>query len=150
VRSSKAEVERSNWRPDPRLLLAGALTWRIHCGAAMLSTGRPQQKRWALDGEAGMRRRVYSRRERVLFACFVPILGALAAFMVYGALTVADLRHDALYWFSFLGNLGAVAICLKIAITGTATRRLEQNAFDALAGRPLDDERKPPSGPPAA
>jgi hypothetical protein len=110
----------------------------------------PQQKRRPLDGWVGMRRRLYSRRERVLFACFVPILGALAAFMVYVASTVPGSRHNALYWFGLLGNLGAVAICLKIAITGTATRRLEQNAFDALAGRPLDDERKPPSGPPAA
>ena len=93
-----------------------------------------------------MGRRTYSSRERFLFACCVPILGAVAVFMGYMIVTIPETRRDFLFWIALLGTLGATGVCLKIAATGSATRRLEQDAFEALAGRPLDDDEQPRSG----
>jgi hypothetical protein len=91
-------------------------------------------------------RRTYSFRERFLFACCVPILGAVTVFMGYMIVTIPETRRDFLFWVALLGTLGATGVCLKIATTGTATRRLEQDAFDALAGRPLDEGEQPRPG----
>jgi hypothetical protein len=89
--------------------------------------------------------RTYSRRERFLFGFLAPILGTAAAFLTY---LVATMR-DVLVWLALFGALGGTGVCLKIAITGRATRRLEQDAFEALAGRPLRDHERPDAGSPA-
>ena len=90
--------------------------------------------------------RTYSRRERFLFGLFAPILGAAAAFMVYMLITMPEVRRNVLFWLALAGTLGGAGVCLKVAITGRGTRRLEQDAFEAFAGRPLDNDERPSSG----
>ena len=81
--------------------------------------------------------RIYSRRERVVAGLTSPLwlaVVALAGFMIG---TESEARRDILLWFAGIGGAAATFIALKIAITGRSTRRLEQRALDALAGRPL-------------
>jgi hypothetical protein len=67
--------------------------------------------------------------------------------MVYMVITMPEPRRDVLFWLALAGTLGGAGVCLKVAITGKATPRLEQNAFEALAGRPIDNHEPPGSGP---
>jgi hypothetical protein len=81
--------------------------------------------------------RIYSTRERVVAALTVPIWLAVVVIFVGVIATVPEMRTNLLLWAGGLGGVGATFIALKIAATGRSTRRLEQNALDALAGRPL-------------
>ena len=85
--------------------------------------------------------RVYSTRERVLAGLTVPIWLALVAFAAFMITTSSEARRDVLLWVAGLGGIGATLIAAKIAVTGRSTRRLEQDALDALAGRPLPPDR---------
>jgi hypothetical protein len=74
--------------------------------------------------------RQYSVRERVLFA----ILGSgvflpAAAFMTYMTFDGNSLGRGS-WWLAVVGAWVAVAICVKIAITGTSTRFLERPALN--------------------
>lgn len=86
----------------------------------------------------------YSARER--FACgFLAVVCLLAAgFWTYFLLTDAGTRRSVSAWAAGLGFGAGFALCLKIAMTGRSTARLEQDAADALAGRPVSRETKRP------
>lgn len=86
----------------------------------------------------------YSPRER--FACGLLAVVCLLAGGFWTYLLVADpgTRRSVSAWAAGLGFWGGFAICLKIAMTGRSTARLEQDAADALAGRPVQRETKRP------
>ena len=81
--------------------------------------------------------RVYSTRVRILAGLTVPVWLAEVAMVIIIFATIPESRPNFLLWMAGLGGVGATFIALKIAITGRSTRRLEQNAWDALAGRQL-------------
>ena len=81
--------------------------------------------------------RVYSTRERVLAGLTVPMWLAVVVIVAGVVATMPEMRTNLLLWAAGLGGVGATSIAVKIAVTGRSTRRLEQNALDALAGRPL-------------
>jgi hypothetical protein len=85
--------------------------------------------------------RMYSTRARVLAGLTVPIWLAEVVMVIVIIATIPESRPNLLLWAGGLGGVGATFIALKIAITGRSTRRLEQNAFDALAGRPLPPDQ---------
>lgn len=86
----------------------------------------------------------YSPRER--FACGLLAVVCLLAggFWTYFLLTDPGTRGSVSAWAAGLGFWVGFAICLKIASTGRSTARLEQDAADALAGRPIPRETKRP------
>jgi hypothetical protein len=81
--------------------------------------------------------RTYSKRERVLVGLTVPLWVTVVAFAGFMIATRAEARTYIPQWLAGLGGAGATWIACKIAATGRSTRRLEQRALDALAGRPL-------------
>ncbi len=85
--------------------------------------------------------RVYSTRQRVLAVLTVPIWLAVVVTVAVIIATLPEMRRNLLLWAGGLGGIGATFIALKIAVTGRSTRRLEQNALDALAGRPLPPDQ---------
>jgi hypothetical protein len=81
--------------------------------------------------------RVYCTSERILAGLTVPIWLAVVVIFTVLIATMPEMRANLLLWAGGLGGVGATFIAVKIAVTGRSTRRLEQNAFDALSGKPL-------------
>ena len=81
--------------------------------------------------------RTYTKRERVLAAITVPIWLAVVVIFVGVVVTVPDARTNVFLWLGGLGGVGATFVAMKIAVTGRSLRCLDQDAVDALAGRPL-------------
>ena len=95
----------------------------------------PQLKRDPLGRATTMR--VYCTSERILAGLTVPIWLAVVVIFTVLIATMPEMRANLLLWAGGLGGVGATFIAVKIAVTGRSTRRLEQNAFDALSGKPL-------------
>ena len=76
--------------------------------------------------------RVYSPRERVLFGIglLVALAGCVGVALVM--ITQPGAAKDPWLWVAGVGLLGGVYICVKIIITGRATRYLEQDVRDAF------------------
>ena len=85
--------------------------------------------------------RVYSKRERVLVALTIPLWLAVVGLFIGVVVTVPDARTNVFLWLGGFGGVGATFIALRIVLTGRSTRRMEQDAFDALAGRPLPPDQ---------
>jgi hypothetical protein len=85
--------------------------------------------------------RVYSTRERILAGLTVPIWLAVVVVFAMLIATMTEMRTNLLLWAGGLGGVGATFIAVKIAVSGRSTRGLEQNAFDALSGKPLPPDQ---------
>ena len=83
-------------------------------------------------------RRIYSRRERFLFALMLPPALIAAAGGAYFAVT--DSQSRLLGALAAFGGVGAFAVCIRIVVTGRASRAMEQDAVEALRGEPVPPE----------
>jgi hypothetical protein len=91
--------------------------------------------------------RVYSRRERILFAALGALIFLpLAIVLTYMIVAMPDVRRDPLFVIAALATCGAVFVCGKIAITGSSTRFLEQSMFSRRSDRDdVGPDRPPPN-----
>lgn len=86
----------------------------------------------------------YSTRERFACGLLAAVCLLAAGFWTYFLLIDAGTRRSVSAWAAGVGFWVGFALCLKIAITGRSSARLEQDATDALAGRPVPRGTKRP------